>query len=98
MQEEGAGVQEPLLPSRNGRGRMLERPRTILSLVLPCLAGVAVYCAESVFFYQKVAAGALCCYSMVEPSVVSAGLMLALSKNPESCDPREVPLYRCLGV
>lgn len=69
-------VREPLLTretSGTGRGAA---PQTLIGLVLPCLAGAVVHAAERICFYQKVAAVALCCYSMVEPSVLSAGPQL----------------------
>ena len=50
------------------------------SLLLPCIAGAAVHAVETVCFYPAVSAVALCCYSMVEPSVFSAGPLLCHSQ------------------
>lgn len=49
-------------------------PQTLLGLVLPVLAGSVVHAVETVCYFPAVSAVALCCYSMVEPSVFSAGV------------------------
>lgn len=48
-------------------------PKSLKSVILPVIAGAVVNAAEKICYYPAVSAVALCCYSMVEPSVISAG-------------------------
>ena len=43
------------------------------AVLLPVLAGAVVNAVEKICYYPAVSAVALCCYSMVEPSIISAG-------------------------
>jgi len=71
------GSREPLLDDdwhgQGDTGGNLSRPTTLLGLVLPVIAGCVVHAAETVCYFPAVSAVALCCYSMVEPSIFSAG-------------------------
>ena len=47
---------------------------SLLGLLLPLLGGAAVHAAERLASYPSTAALALCLFSLVEPSCLSAGV------------------------
>ena len=77
--DDNAGLDAPLLSQHSKKTlQEEEEPRSVISLVLPCIAGAAVHATEAACFFPAVSAVALCCYSMVEPSIFSAGESAAL--------------------
>jgi len=74
---EGDASREPLLEGGAWQGEALRDAAphpTLVGLVLPVVAGCVVHGVEMVCYFPAVSAVALCCCSMVEPSVFSAGV------------------------
>ena len=51
-------------------------PKSLRAVILPVFAGAVVNAVEKICYHPAVSAVALCCYSMVEPSIISAGQLL----------------------